>query len=144
MAEYKKKVRNILSQNACLFQRHGKGDHDIWYSPITNQSHRHLDALNYAVKKIMESPVSTHVKNLYVFGSFATGTQQYTSDVDLFLVLEETACDLKKELRNLRIDVTMEKGDAVEADLTIVFGDEWKRNNLVFYQEVRKTGRCLL
>lgn len=37
MAEYEKKVRNILSQNKCSFIRHGKGDHDIWYSPITNR-----------------------------------------------------------------------------------------------------------
>ncbi|MCL2321898.1 MAG: type II toxin-antitoxin system HicA family toxin [Oscillospiraceae bacterium] len=36
MAEYEKKVRNILHQNGCYFSRHGKGDHDIWYSPITN------------------------------------------------------------------------------------------------------------
>ena len=35
MAEYEKKVRQILSQNGCSFQRRGKGDHDIWYSPIT-------------------------------------------------------------------------------------------------------------
>lgn len=37
MAEYEKKVRAILSQNGCTFVRHGKGDHDIWYSPITNR-----------------------------------------------------------------------------------------------------------
>lgn len=35
MAEYEKKVREILSQNECVFVRRGKGDHDIWYSPIT-------------------------------------------------------------------------------------------------------------
>ncbi len=35
MAEYEKKVRNILKVNGCSFVRHGKGDHDIWYSPIT-------------------------------------------------------------------------------------------------------------
>lgn len=35
MAEYEKKVREILSKNNCTFVRHGKGDHDIWYSPIT-------------------------------------------------------------------------------------------------------------
>ena len=35
MAEYEKKVRNILSLNGCTFSRRGKGDHDIWYSPIT-------------------------------------------------------------------------------------------------------------
>ena len=37
MAEYEKKVREILSQNNCVFKRHGKGDHDIWYSPITKR-----------------------------------------------------------------------------------------------------------
>ena len=35
MAEYEKKVRDILTENGCKFVRHGKGDHDIWYSPIT-------------------------------------------------------------------------------------------------------------
>ena len=37
MAEYEKKVRDILSKNNCRFFRRGKGDHDIWYSPITNR-----------------------------------------------------------------------------------------------------------
>jgi len=38
MAEYEKKVRELLIQNDCVFKRHGKGDHDIWYSPISNQA----------------------------------------------------------------------------------------------------------
>ena len=37
MAEYEKIVRDMLKQNGCSFQRRGKGDHDIWYSPITNR-----------------------------------------------------------------------------------------------------------
>ena len=36
MADYEKQVRTILSEHGCQFVRHGKGDHDIWYSPITN------------------------------------------------------------------------------------------------------------
>ena len=38
MAEYEKKVRQILIENGCYFVRHGKGDHDIWYSPISNRN----------------------------------------------------------------------------------------------------------
>ncbi|MDE6909083.1 MAG: type II toxin-antitoxin system HicA family toxin [Lachnospiraceae bacterium] len=38
MAEYEKKVRKIMLQNGCTFVRRGKGDHDIWYSPITNRN----------------------------------------------------------------------------------------------------------
>jgi len=36
MAEYEKQVRKKLSENGCRLIRHGKGDHDIWFSPITN------------------------------------------------------------------------------------------------------------
>jgi hypothetical protein len=38
MAEYEKKVRAKLTENGCTFQRHGKGDHDIWHSPITGRN----------------------------------------------------------------------------------------------------------
>ena len=37
MAEYEQKVRDILRRNGCFFKRRGKGDHDLWYSPITNR-----------------------------------------------------------------------------------------------------------
>jgi predicted RNA binding protein YcfA (HicA-like mRNA interferase family) len=33
-----RKVRDILDKNGCYFVRRGKGDHDIWYSPISNTS----------------------------------------------------------------------------------------------------------
>jgi hypothetical protein len=35
VAEYERKVRKILSDGGCRFVKHGKGDHDTWYSPIT-------------------------------------------------------------------------------------------------------------
>jgi predicted RNA binding protein YcfA (HicA-like mRNA interferase family) len=30
MAEYEKKVREVLKRNGWVFHHHGKGDHDIW------------------------------------------------------------------------------------------------------------------
>jgi HicA toxin of bacterial toxin-antitoxin, len=37
MAEnYTPRVKAILRQNGCSFVRQGKGDHEIWYSPINN------------------------------------------------------------------------------------------------------------
>ncbi len=38
MKGYGKAVRDKLSEAACRFVRHGKGDHDIWYSPISGQT----------------------------------------------------------------------------------------------------------
>lgn len=37
MAEYEKRVRDILSEHGRSFHRRGKSDHDIWYSPITKR-----------------------------------------------------------------------------------------------------------
>ena len=37
MAEYEKKVREILKKNGCYMLRHGKGDHDIWINPKNNK-----------------------------------------------------------------------------------------------------------
>ncbi len=38
MAEYEKRVRELLGKENCVFVRHGKGDHDIWYSPINGRT----------------------------------------------------------------------------------------------------------
>lgn len=30
-------VKRILTEQGCHFERHGKGDHEIWFSPLTNR-----------------------------------------------------------------------------------------------------------
>jgi predicted RNA binding protein YcfA (HicA-like mRNA interferase family) len=30
MAEYEKKVREVLKQHGFVFHHHGRGDHDVW------------------------------------------------------------------------------------------------------------------
>ena len=37
MADYSPAVKQILRESGCYFERAGKGDHQIWYSPITNR-----------------------------------------------------------------------------------------------------------
>ena len=37
MADYPPDVKRVLRANGCYFHRQGKGDHEIWYSPITNR-----------------------------------------------------------------------------------------------------------
>jgi hypothetical protein len=37
MADYAASLKRLLRQAACRLERQGKGDHEIWYSPITNQ-----------------------------------------------------------------------------------------------------------
>ena len=38
MNDYGKPVREMLQKHGCYFVRHGKGDHDIWFSPISNRN----------------------------------------------------------------------------------------------------------
>lgn len=40
---YGRELKRILSRHGCQFVRYGKGDHEIWYSPITNR-HISIDA----------------------------------------------------------------------------------------------------
>jgi predicted RNA binding protein YcfA (HicA-like mRNA interferase family) len=35
---YGKPVRDKLQEAGCQFVRHGKGDHDIWHSPLNGQN----------------------------------------------------------------------------------------------------------
>ena len=38
MAEFERRLRKILAEYGCFFVRHGRGDHDIWHSPIVNRN----------------------------------------------------------------------------------------------------------
>lgn len=38
MTDFSLEVKEILKENGCWFKRQGKGDHEIWYSPISNRS----------------------------------------------------------------------------------------------------------
>jgi len=36
MADFTPELKRFLRVASCYFVRQGKGDHEIWYSPITN------------------------------------------------------------------------------------------------------------
>jgi hypothetical protein len=37
MASYTSNLKEILREHGCSFERSGRGDHEIWYSPITQR-----------------------------------------------------------------------------------------------------------
>jgi hypothetical protein len=37
MGSFTPQVKKLLLAHGCRFERHGKGDHEIWFSPITQQ-----------------------------------------------------------------------------------------------------------
>jgi HicA toxin of bacterial toxin-antitoxin, len=38
MSGYTRELKKILAEAGCKFLRHGKGDHEIWFSPISNRT----------------------------------------------------------------------------------------------------------
>jgi len=38
VADFSGELKRLLAANGCQFRRHGKGDHDIWFSPISGRS----------------------------------------------------------------------------------------------------------
>ena len=36
MSDYTPQLKKYLKQAGCYFDRQGKGDHEIWYSPISD------------------------------------------------------------------------------------------------------------
>ena len=38
MADYTRQVKQLLFDNGCYFVRRGKGDHNIWFSPVMNRN----------------------------------------------------------------------------------------------------------
>ena len=78
-----------------------------------------------------------------MYGSCARGEEKYSSDVDLFLELSESFLsrpELKKYLYLLKSEVSSDELDDSETDLKIVVGDEWKKNKMLYYANVRKEG----
>jgi hypothetical protein len=38
VADFSGELKKLLAAHGCRFRRHGKGDHDIWFSPISGRS----------------------------------------------------------------------------------------------------------
>ena len=103
---------------------------------------RSRKSVEYALNVIKNSPVAPFVKALYLYGSCARGEQNYGSDVDLFLELSPDF-----DTKRYKDDVILLKGkvspvdiNMAEVDLKVVVGDHWKKNQMLYYQNILKEG----
>jgi len=37
MASFTPRLKEILREHGCKFEREGRGDHEVWYSPLTDR-----------------------------------------------------------------------------------------------------------
>ena len=86
------------------------------------RSKRQRDAAEYALRTIQSSCIRPYIKTIYLSESFRSRPE------------------LKKYLYLLKSEVSSEELDDAETDLKIVVGDDWKRNKMLYYTNVRKEG----
>lgn len=105
------------------------------------KSERHEKALTHAVNVIRNSPIAEFVKELYLYGSYARKDYKYSSDIDLFLVMEKEASVYHSEIMEMKSNVTdADDFDGVEVDLKVTFGNAWQTSGQLYHRNIRKEG----
>lgn len=106
-------------------------------------SKRHERAISYALQQMKASPLSPFVNNVILYGSCARKEQRWRSDVDLCMVLSPSVKELnefKKAIYILKGSISETNTDSVEVDLKVLIGNEWEKDNTLFYKNIRKDG----
>lgn len=107
---------------------------------------RHRNAIQYAVTVIRNSELQPYVEDVILYGSCARKEQNYSSDIDLLLVLSEEFRkneNLRIPLRKLKSQIMTDDIEDPEIDLKIVIGSDWKMNPMQYYKNVKKDGISL-
>lgn len=108
-------------------------------SQIAVRSNR---SIQYALDRIFSSDVKPYIRRILLYGSCARRTQDYNSDIDLFLELDP-GIDLEKyhdEILKLKSIVTSSELDLPEVDLKVAVGNNWEKESMLFYKNVKRDG----
>ena len=108
-----------------------------------NIDERHLAAIEHARAKILKSPLAKYVKDVVLYGSTARGQAKPSSDVDMLMVLDKTIKNYKKYqawVTYLKGNISSEDYTLPEADLHVVFDENWDDNNEAYFMNIKKEG----
>ena len=109
----------------------------------SNIDERHLTTIEHAKRKIFKSPLSKYVKDVFLYGSTARGESKSSSDVDLLLILDERIKNHKNYndwISYLKDNISTDDFTIPEADLHVVFGENWKEDNHAYFYNIKKDG----
>ena len=103
-------------------------------------------AIEFAMMEIKKSKISSYIRHIYLYGSCARDEQTYESDVDLFIELDPSFRQVKNKTEVvLEVKERLTKIDRSlpDVEIKVVIGDQWKHENGLFYQNVKKEGKIL-
>lgn len=103
---------------------------------------RSIRSIQKACSIIKQSRIAPFVEKLILYGSAARGEQTYSSDIDLLLVLKDTdeIQTHRAYLYMLKSELTSLEDDLPDIDLNIVIGNDWEKNEDLYYKDIRREG----
>lgn len=101
---------------------------------------RHAIALEQALRKIVGSEYAGRIHSIYLFGSCARLQQKYSSDVDLFVCVNDMDGRSQRRLRTL-----VEPDDIGLPEVELKFGSitDLETSDDIFYRNIRRDGKLL-
>ena len=108
-----------------------------------NIDERHMAAIEHAKAKILKSPLSKYVKDVVLYGSTARGQAKPSSDVDMLMVLDNAIKNYKKYqawITYLKGNISSEDYTLPEADLHVVFDENWNNAGNAYFYNIRDEG----
>lgn len=106
-------------------------------------NNRSNQAIDYAIDQIRKSKIACYMSGIFLYGSCARNEQTYESDVDLLIELQPSfrAREKRIELISELVGRLSDIDDGLpKIDIKFVIGDEWRTDEHIFYQNVRRDG----
>ena len=95
--------------------------------------------MDQAVRKLIEE-FSEYIKEIYLYGSCARGEQKFSSDVDLFVRVQENTPT--RVLRKMRIEAMPDDDNLPEVDLKFTSGENFSQSYR-FNENIKKEGKLI-
>lgn len=106
---------------------------------ILMEMSRHSQSLQYALKVLRQPKYKSHIRAIYLYGSCARAQQKFSSDVDLFLFLDQ---DTPEQLiREMRLEVIPDYS-LPEVEIKYSKGEEFS-SSYHFNRNIERDGRLL-
>ncbi len=100
---------------------------------------RHKISMDQAITKLVEK-FSEYINEIYLYGSCARGEQKFSSDVDLFVRVEEDTPS--RVLRKMRVEAMPDELNLPEVDLKFASGKEFSQSYR-FNENIKKEGKLI-
>ena len=100
---------------------------------------RHRISMDLAIQKLVDK-FPEYIREIYLYGSCARGEQKFSSDVDLFVRVQENTPT--RVLRKMRIEAMPDEDNLPEVDLKFTSGENFSQSYR-FNENIKKEGKLI-